>query len=208
MLWSFIAVFFSGWLYVDASYRGPAWQRWLFKPVTLLLLIALAWQSPLLGVPGYLVMAALLATLIGDLLLLLRQRTLPALAAYLLAHLAYTVSFFSSQLSLGFFWPLPLTLLAVTALLLAALWTKLESERWPVAAFVIVTALMTWVAGEHYFALGSDRNFALLAGAALLYVGHAVWLIHHFRHSFRAHQAILAVCYFGGHFLIVRSLYF
>ncbi len=34
MLWSFIAVCFSAWLYVDASYRGPAWQRWLFKPVS------------------------------------------------------------------------------------------------------------------------------------------------------------------------------
>ena len=45
MLWSFIAVCFSAWLYVDASYRGPAWQRWLFKPVTLLLLLLLAWRS-------------------------------------------------------------------------------------------------------------------------------------------------------------------
>lgn len=45
MLWSFIAVCFSAWLYVDASYRGPAWQRWLFKPVTLLLLLLLAQQA-------------------------------------------------------------------------------------------------------------------------------------------------------------------
>lgn len=41
MLWSFMTVVFSGWLYVDASYRGPVWQRWLFQPITLLL--ALAW---------------------------------------------------------------------------------------------------------------------------------------------------------------------
>ncbi len=42
MLWSFIAVCFSAWLYVDASYRGPAWRRWVFKPVTLILLLLLA----------------------------------------------------------------------------------------------------------------------------------------------------------------------
>jgi len=47
MLWSFIAVCLSGWLYVDASYRGPTWQRWVFKPVTLLLLLLLAWQAPM-----------------------------------------------------------------------------------------------------------------------------------------------------------------
>ena len=40
MLWSFIAVCLSAWLFVDASYRGPAWQRWVFKPLTLLLLAA------------------------------------------------------------------------------------------------------------------------------------------------------------------------
>ncbi|MBN9931446.1 hypothetical protein HZD82_24610, partial [Pantoea agglomerans] len=40
-----LAVLFSGWLYVDATYRGPQWQRWLFKPVTLLLLVGLAWQA-------------------------------------------------------------------------------------------------------------------------------------------------------------------
>ena len=39
MLWSFIAVCFSAWLFVDASYRGPTWQRWVFKPVTLILLL-------------------------------------------------------------------------------------------------------------------------------------------------------------------------
>lgn len=47
MLWSFIAVCLSAWLFVDASYRGPAWQRWVFKPLTLLLLALLAWQAPM-----------------------------------------------------------------------------------------------------------------------------------------------------------------
>ncbi|MEM8266490.1 lysoplasmalogenase, partial [Morganella morganii] len=54
MSWPFLAVFFSGWLFVDASYRGPRWQRWVFKPVTLLLLLLLAWQAPVLGAAGYL----------------------------------------------------------------------------------------------------------------------------------------------------------
>ena len=48
---------FSGWLYVDASYRGPQWQRWLFKPVTLLLLVAWAWQAPTLNTTDYLILA-------------------------------------------------------------------------------------------------------------------------------------------------------
>ena len=78
MLWSFIAVCFSAWLYVDASYRGPAWRRWVFKPVTLILLLLLAWQAPMFNAISYLVLAGLCASLLGDALTLLpRQRVAP-----------------------------------------------------------------------------------------------------------------------------------
>ena len=77
MLWSFIAVCFSAWLYVDASYRGPAWRRWVFKPVTLILLLLLAWQAPMFNAISYLVLAGLCASLLGDALTLLpRQRVM------------------------------------------------------------------------------------------------------------------------------------
>lgn len=209
MLWSFIAVLFSGWLYVDASYRGPVWQRWLFKPVTLFLLLALAWQTPLLSVPGYLIVLGLLATLAADMLMLLpTQRLFYAFGAYLVSHLLYTISFFTSQTTLTFFWPLALTLIILATLLIATVWSRLDTLRWPACAFIMMTTVMVWVAGERYFALGTDYNFSLLAGSALLFIAHAVWFIHHYRINFRAHQAIAAACYFGGHFLIVRSLYF
>ena len=114
MLWSFIAVCFSAWLYVDASYRGPAWQRWLFKPVTLLLLLLLAWQAPMFNAVSYLVLAGLCASLIGDALTLLpRQRLLYAVGAFFLSHLLYTI-YFASQMTLSFFWPLPLVLLVAS----------------------------------------------------------------------------------------------
>ena len=62
MLWSFIAVCLSAWLSVDASYRGPTWQRWVFKPLTLLLLLLLAWQAPMFDAISYLVLAGLCAS--------------------------------------------------------------------------------------------------------------------------------------------------
>ena len=115
MSWPFLAVFFSGWLFVDASYRGPRWQRWVFKPVTLLLLLLLAWQAPVLSAAGYLIVLGLLATLIGDALLLLpRERVLYAIGAFFLSHLLYTLSF-ASQMTFSLFWPLPLALLGYLA---------------------------------------------------------------------------------------------
>lgn len=115
MLWSFIAVCLSAWLSVDASYRGPTWQRWVFKPLTLLLLLLLAWQAPMFDAISYLVLAGLCASLLGDALTLLpRQRLMYAIGAFFLSHLLYTI-YFASQMTLSFFWPLPLVLLVLGA---------------------------------------------------------------------------------------------
>lgn len=207
MSWPFLAVFFSGWLFVDATYRGPRWQRWVFKPVTLLLLLLLAWQAPTLGPVGYLIVLGLLATLAADALLLLpSERLLYALGAFFLSHLLYTISF-ASQMTFTLFWPLPLVLIIIGVLLLTTIWTKLDEMRWPVVALVDMTLLMVWMAGEQYFARSTDLSFSLLAGTVLLLISHSIWLLSRYRFSFRASGAIVAGCYFVGHFLIVRSLY-
>ncbi len=193
MLWSFIAVFLSGWLYVDASYRGATWQRWLFKPLTLLLLLLLGWQAPLASPTGYLVLAGLVATLAGDALMLLpRQQLLYAFGAFFLSHL---------------FWPLPLALLVIGAALIGTIWTRLGDLRWPICTYIGMTLVMVWLAGELYFFRPIDTSFSGFVGAVLLLLNAIVWLGSHYRKRFTADSAIAAACYFAGHFMIVRSLY-
>lgn len=207
MLWSFIAVFFSGWLYVDAAYRGPTWQRWAFKPITLILLLFLTWQAPMFNAISYLVLAGLCAALVGDALTLLpRQRMLYAVGAFFLSHLLYTI-WFAGQLTFTFFWPLPVILLVIGALLLVTIWTRLEEMRLPVLAFIGMTLVMVWVAGELWFLRPTDTALSGFFGAALLLLGNIVWLVSQYRGRFRADTAIYAACYFAGHFFIVRALY-
>lgn len=207
MLWSFIAVCFSAWLYVDASYRGPAWRRWVFKPVTLILLLLLAWQAPMFNAISYLVLAGLCASLLGDALTLLpRQRVMYAVGAFFLSHLLYTI-WFASQLTLSFFWPLPLALLVIGVALIATIWTRLEELRWPICTYIGMTLVMVWLAGELYFFRPTDTSFSGFAGATLLLLNAIVWLGSHYRKRFTADSAIAAACYFAGHFMIVRALY-
>lgn len=207
MIWSFLAVFFSGWLYVDASYRGPQWQRWVFKPVTLLLLLAWAWQAPVLNATDYLIMFGILATLVGDALTLLpNRRMLYAIGAFFLSHLLYTICF-ASQMTLTFFWPIPLVLLIIGAALIATLWTRLDALRWPICTFIGMTLLMTWLTTEQYFFRPTDYSFSIMVGSGLLLLANIVWLVSHYRRRFSADSAIVAACYFAGHFMIVRSLY-
>ncbi|WP_276726647.1 lysoplasmalogenase [Pantoea septica] len=207
MLWSFLAVLFSGWLYVDASYRGPQWQRWLFKPVTLLLMVGWAWQAPVLKPTDYLIIAGLLATLIGDALLLLpRQQMLYALGAFFLSHLLYTICF-AASMTMTFYWLIPLTLLIIGAVTIATIWNRLETLRWPVCTLIGMTLVMTWLATEQYLFRPTDDSFTLMVGASLLLLANIVWFVSHYRRRFRADSAIVAACYFAGHFMIVRSLW-
>ncbi len=110
-------------------------------------------------------------------------------------------------MTFSLFWPLPLALLVIGALLLATLWTRLEEMRWPIVTYVAMTLLMVWLAGEQYFLRSTDFGFSLLTGTSLLLLANVVWLINRYRFTFRAADAIVAFCYFSGHFLIVRSLY-
>ena len=207
MSWAFLAVLFSGWLFVDASYRGPRWQRWVFKPVTLLLLLLLAWGAPNIQASGYLILLGLLATLAADALLLLpRERVLYAIGAFFLSHLLYTISF-ASALTVSFYLPMLAVLIVIGIALIATIWTRLDDMRWPVVTYIAMTLLMLWMAGDQYFARGTDFSFSLLVGASLLLLSNVVWLVNRYRFTFRAADAIIAASYFAGHFLIVRSLY-
>ncbi len=149
----------------------------------------------------------LCASLIGDALTLLpRQRLLYAVGAFFLSHLLYTI-YFASQMTLSFFWPLPLVLLVIGALLIAVIWSRLEEMRLPVCTFIAMTLVMVWLAGELWFFRPTAPAMSAFFGAALLLLGNIVWLGSHYRRRFRADNAISAACYFAGHFLIVRSLY-
>ncbi|MDN5681121.1 MAG: lysoplasmalogenase, partial [Ewingella sp.] len=58
-----------------------------------------------------------------------------------------------------------------------------------------------------YFARSTDLAFSLLCGTLLLLLGNVFWLVSRYRFKFKAADALVAACYFGGHFLIVHSLY-
>ncbi|MEG8964574.1 lysoplasmalogenase family protein, partial [Acinetobacter baumannii] len=107
----------------------------------------------------------------------------------------------------SFFWPLPLVLLVFGALLMAVIWSRLEEMKMPVLTFIGMTLVMVWLAGELWFARPTNTALSGFAGAALLLLSNAVWLVSHYRRSFRADNAIAAAFYFAGHFLIVRALY-
>ncbi|MBD2812649.1 lysoplasmalogenase [Xenorhabdus sp. Vera] len=207
MSWPFLAVFFSGWLYIDAAYRGTNWQQWVFRPVTMLLLLLWACQAPNLEASGYLIIAGLLTALLSDAIRMLPSKYLLfSFITLLLSYLLYTISF-ALHMGFSFFFPLPLILLAVGIAVILVVWTRLDNMRWRIIDSFIMALLMVWVAGEQYFALGNENRFSIMAGAGLLLLAHCINIIDQYRFPFNLSKAIVAACGFIGHFLIIRSLF-
>ena len=205
--WPFLAVLFSGWLYVDAAYRGPEWQRWLFRPITLLLLLFWGWSSEDLNPQNYLILAGLLISLIADLSRLFSsEHLLTSVALMFLSYLIYTISF-GMQLNFGLFLPWLAAPLIIAAVTLILVWSKLDNLQSVVFASLIMSMIMAWVAGDQYFGLGREYNFSIMVGASLLFLSNCIWLIAHFRFPFKASKAVVAALYFIGQFFIIRAIY-
>lgn len=207
MSWPFLAVIFSGWIYIDAAYRGPQWQRWAFKPITMLLMLLWAWQAPELTTFSYLIILGLFASLISDVIQMIpREMMLYTVGALFISHLLYAL-YFAEPLTLSFNW-LPIVILfTIGAITILLLWNQLEDMRWPVATYIAVTLLMVWIAAEGYLTQTNDMSFSQLIGSSLLLITAIIWLFNHYRAPFKAANAVIAVCYFLGHFMIVRALH-
>ena len=130
-------------------FSGPQWiaRPWLafvFKPLTIVVIIAYAW--PRAGDSRRRrawVLAGLALSLLGDIALLWPQQGfLPGLVAFLLAHLAYIVAFTAST-RLAARWQPFAFYGVVAALILAQLWDGLPTPlRVPVLAYVLCLATM------------------------------------------------------------------
>jgi len=107
------------------------------------------------------ILAGLALSVVGDALLLSARRPafLAGLVAFLLAHVAYALSFATAARPA---WWAALPILAALGLVLRWLWPHLGSMRTAVVAYCLVISVMLWLA------LGVDRPEIRL-GAALFY---------------------------------------
>jgi uncharacterized membrane protein YhhN len=152
---------------------GQPVLNFVFKPLTTVLIIAMAWPrgraTPALR---RWVLAGLVLSLAGDVALMWpREGFLPGLVSFLLAHLAYLVAFTRVQ-RFGARW-LPFAVYAVVAgAVLALLWPGVPAGlRVPVVLYVLALASMAAQAAVLWRTAPAD------AAARRLAVGGALFLL-------------------------------
>ena len=198
----------SGALHVRAEYRGDRRSVYLFKPLTVLCIIAVAIviPGPLSGRYRIAILAGLLCSIVGDVFLMLPgDRFIQGVAAFLLAHLMYLAAF-TVDVTFGTQPALLLPWLAVGVVMLRILWPGLGKMRVPVVIYMTAILAMAWQATGR--AVTSGTTGALLAGigAAVFVVSDAALALNRFRRPFRAAQAIILPTYYLAQLLIAWSV--
>lgn len=147
---------------------------WLFKPLTSALFVLTAlWRGP--GTRyDWLVVAGLVLSMAGDVLLIRRERSwfLAGLVAFLLGHVAYLMAF-GTRAALLALHPAAMAALAALGLVVfVRLRPYLGRMQWPVAAYIVVITLMLMGAWAVFLAPGGGAGAAWLiaCGATLFYV--------------------------------------
>jgi len=195
----------SGFAHIVADYRRAWTATYVFKPLTMLAIIAAVLIPPggYDGLRGWIV-AGLSLSLIGDVLLMLRPaRFIGGLSAFLLGHLAYCVGFIVT--GAGLWWPALLPVLMAGLIMARLLWPGLDSMRGPVTAYVGVVVLMVWLALSVWHGDGSRASAWLASGAVLFMISDAVLGYARFRSRFWSAQALTLSAYYVAQWLIATG---
>lgn len=191
----------SGWL--------PGVLAYGFKPLTTLLVIALAWPRGR-DTPGQRrwVLAGLWLSLAGDVALLWpKQGFVPGLVAFLLAHLAYIVAY-GHRVRFGAR-PLAFAVYAVVALaILSQLWHGVPAAlQVPVVAYVVALASMAAQAAAWWRSAPGDPDARAAAlGGALFLASDSLLAYNRFASALPLAPLWILSTYWAAQVCIARSL--
>jgi uncharacterized membrane protein YhhN len=198
----------SGSLHVRAEYRGPRNQVYLFKPLTtiLILLIAAQADTPELARYKYAIVAGLVCSLAGDILLMLpSDRFVAGLVSFLIGHLFY-ITAFTSGTGFGFSFWLPAPFVVFGAVMFRILSPHLGKMKLPVVAYMSVILVMAWQAWERLIQTGQIAALLASVGAVLFVVSDSTLALGKFRGRFRSARAVALSTYYAAQWLIALSV--
>lgn len=201
-----IMAFVSGALAIAAEYRGARRHVYLFKPLTILLIIWIALSAEASLLYKYLIIAGLLFSLAGDIFLMLpSDRFIAGLVSFLIAHLFYIAAFtIDGALWPGFWTAIPFLVYGVV--MLSVLLPRLGKMKAPVMVYMLVILLMAWQALNRFGNTEQAGTLCAFAGATLFAASDSFLALNRFRRRFRSAQFLILSTYFTAQWLIALSV--
>ena len=204
-----ILAIISASIHIWGEYQGPDYLIYIFKPLTMVLIITIALlaKDPPSKKYKFAIIAGLLFSMAGDIFLMLPvDLFIAGLVSFLVAQLIYTYAFRSGR-------PLRFKLLAILpfaiygVIVFVILFPGLNGMAVPVAAYIIVIMAMAWQAWDQWD--DARARWALLAfiGAVLFVISDTFLALNKFGEPFLAARALTLITYFSAQWLISNSNY-
>lgn len=202
-----VLAFVSAILTVLATYQGRRLTLYLFKPLTVVFIIFIAFQSkhPTSHFYRYTIIAGLLCSLAGDIFLMLPEdHFIQGLVSFLVAHVCYIVAFMSeSGRALSTLDVIPFLIYGV--LMLRVLWSHLGKMKMAVIVYMLAILLMGWAAAGRWILTQQEGGLLAFIGAALFILSDSALAVDKFRRPFRSAQLLILSTYFTAQWLIALS---
>jgi len=198
---------------IVADYRRARTAVYVFKPLSTVLIIALAaLAQPAECTYQVLIIIGLVFSLGGDVSLMLpeepRSYFIPGLVSFLIAHLFYVGAFSmcASWAGVDALILVPFVLFGIGTA--AYLWPHLGPMKVPVACYIVVILAMGWRAGVRSHAdIPMTGAVCALVGAILFIASDLFLAINRFARPFPAARAIVLGTYFSAQTLIALSVH-
>lgn len=201
-------ILFSAALHIHAEYRGPRRHVYIFKPLTVLLIIALAtsFPQPVATLYRNLVIAGLVFSLAGDVFLMLSSdRFMAGLASFLAAHLIFIAAFLcTAKQEISAVYLLPF-LIGGGALFLL-LQSHLGNLKAPVAVYICVISCMAWAALNRWLATEQPAAVLAFSGALFFLLSDSLLAWDRFKTKFHKARFYVLTTYFMAQWLIAFSI--
>ncbi|HHX8486751.1 TPA: lysoplasmalogenase [Vibrio diabolicus] len=204
-MWSWLAIGLSGVYSVLGAKQANPTQSLVFKIFTLLLLLVLVLTQGASATYTYWIAGGLIVSMVADTLHSFKTRKLIYFAAYLLAQVCYSKSFWV-QLNGEIVWWLLALLLAASIVAFFLLLPQLDSLVFPVVIMGMMLVQLAWAAGEVWLQAPSYANTIGFSGTLVLIYSALAYAIHGYRKPMKHAYLWVSGSYFFAHALIVASI--
>ncbi|HEX8250805.1 MAG TPA: lysoplasmalogenase [Pyrinomonadaceae bacterium] len=179
---------------------------YLFKPATMIFIIALAWSGgERKGFYLWAILAGFVFSLVGDTFLISAQNFVFGLASFLVAHLCYIAAFFKA--GEGKFKPVSLSAYLVGgAIFMLVSGGVPENLKIAVAIYALAISTMLGAALNFYLTRKTPPALFALSGAIFFVLSDALLAYNKFNGEFFLAKLLILATYFLAQWLIARSV--
>ena len=203
-----VIIIISAALYILGDFLKKPKLKYIFKPLTTILIIVLALlqQSEVSETYKYLIITALVFSLAGDVFLMLpTDKFVQGLVSFLVAHIFYITAFaqgFGPYFEISYLIPSAI----YTVLFLWVVLPKTGKLKLPVLVYSLVLMAFLWQASGRFFYLSDDSAIYILAGSVLFVASDSVLAYDRFVKSYKFSQLAILSTYWAAQVFLALSI--